>query len=291
MIDDIKESDMDSNLLKVFVAVAHTKSISLAARELKFSQSNVTARIKQLEKNVGHTLFHRIPKGVLLSTAGEKLFSYAQEIVKKTEEAISIMKNLEHQSSLRVGSTESNAVVRIVPFLLNLHNDHPKMQLELLTGTTQEVTKMILDYKVDIAFISGNPINDELMVLNKFEEDIIIVEPKNENIPDALLLFKKGCMYDSFVQDYYKNQGMENQKTLEFGSYETILGCVKAGMGRSLLPLSIVEKLGYENDINIIELDKKTANIPTCMVCRRDYIPKISDYLKQMNFEPKETNI
>ena len=291
MIDDIKESDMDSNLLKVFVAVANTKSISLAARELKFAQSNVTARIKQLEKNVGHTLFHRIPKGVLLTTAGEKLFSHAQEIVKKTEEAISVMKNLEHQSSLRVGSTESNAVVRIVPFLLNLHNDHPKMQLELLTGTTQEVTKMILDYKVDIAFISGIPQNEELMILNKFEEDIVIVEPKSENIPDVLLLFKKGCMYDSFVQDYYKNQGQNEHKTLEFGSYETILGCVKAGMGKSLLPLSIVEKLSYENDLKIIELDKQTANIPTCMVCRKDYIPKISDYLKQMNFEPKKTNI
>ena len=273
---------MDSNLLKVFVTVANTNSISLAAKELKFAQSNVTARIKQLEKNIGHDLFHRIPKGVLLTTAGEKLFSYATEIVNKTEEAISFMKNIEHQSSLRVGSTESNAVVRIVPFLVNLHNDYPNTQLELLTGTTAEVTKMILEYKVDIAFISGNPQNEELIVLNKFEEDIVIVEPKNEEAPDVLLLFKKGCMYDSFVKDYYKSQGNNEHKTLEFGSYETILGCVKAGMGKSLLPLSIVEKLGYENDLKIIELDKKIANIPTCMVCRSDYIPKISDYLKEL---------
>jgi DNA-binding transcriptional LysR family regulator len=282
MMGYIKESDMDSNLLKVFISVANTNSISLAARELKFAQSNVTARIKQLEKNIGHTLFHRIPKGVILTTAGEKLFTYANEIVKKTEEAILVMKNLEKQSSLRVGSTESNAVVRIVPFLLNLHNDHPNMQLELLTGTTAEVTKMILDYKVDIAFISGNPKHSELMVLNQFEEDIVIVEPKSKNVPDVLLLFKKGCMYDSFVKDYYHKQGQNEHKTLEFGSYETILGCVKAGMGKSLLPLSIVQKLDYEDDLNIIELDKKTANIPTTMVCRVDNIPKINEYLEQM---------
>ncbi len=273
---------MDSNLMKVFVAVANTNSISLAAKELKFAQSNVTARIKQLEKNIGHTLFHRIPKGVILTTAGEKLFSYANDIVKKTEEAISVMKNLEKQSSLRVGSTESNAVVRIVPFLLNLHNDHPNIQLELQTGTTAEVTKMILDYKVDIAFISGDPEHNELMVLNEFEEDIVIVEPKSQNVPDVLLLFKKGCMYDSFVKEYYKTKGQNEHKTLEFGSYETILGCVKAGMGKSLLPLSIVEKLGYENDLKIIELDKQTANIPTCMVCRVDNIPKINEYLTNM---------
>ncbi len=41
---------MDSNLLKVFISVANTKSISAGAKELGFTQSNVTLRIKQLEK-------------------------------------------------------------------------------------------------------------------------------------------------------------------------------------------------------------------------------------------------
>ena len=63
---------MDSNLLKVFVAVANNKSISLGAKELDFTQSNVTLRIKQLEKNIGYSLFHRIPKGVKLTHEGEK---------------------------------------------------------------------------------------------------------------------------------------------------------------------------------------------------------------------------
>ena len=58
---------MDSNLLKVFLAVSNNKSISLAAKELKCAQSNVTSRIKQLEKNLGFSLFHRVPKGVILT--------------------------------------------------------------------------------------------------------------------------------------------------------------------------------------------------------------------------------
>jgi len=273
---------MDSNLLKVFVEVAKVKSISLAARELQFAQSNVTARIKQLEKNVGHSLFHRIPKGVILTTAGEKLYAYAVEIVKKTEEAISFMKNIEEQSSLRVGSTESNAVVRIVPFLLNMHKEFPKIQLELFTGTTEEVTKMVVDYKVDIAFVSGDPQSSELMVLNEFEENIVIVEPKNRMVPNVLLLFKKGCRYDAFVQEYYRQQGNDNYKVLEFGSYETILGCVKAGMGKTLLPLSVVKKLGYEEDLHIVKLDVSVASIHTHMVCRKDYVPQISKYLENI---------
>ena len=48
---------MDSNLLKVFVAVADEKSVTLGAKRLGFAQSNVTSRIKQLEKSVGGILF------------------------------------------------------------------------------------------------------------------------------------------------------------------------------------------------------------------------------------------
>lgn len=55
-------------------------------------------------------------------------------------------------------------------------------------------------------------------------------------------------------------------------------------MGKTLLPTNLVEKLGFINEVKITKLDKKTAYIPTCLVCRRDYIPKISDYLVNMNF-------
>jgi len=61
---------MDSNLLRVFVEVAKEQSISKAATNLNFAQSNVTSRIKQLEKSINTLLFHRVPKGVVLSKEG-----------------------------------------------------------------------------------------------------------------------------------------------------------------------------------------------------------------------------
>ena len=275
---------MDSNLLKVFISVANNKSISLGAKELGFTQSNVTLRIKQLEKNIGYSLFHRIPKGVLLTQEGEKLYKHAVEIVRKVEDAILDVQNEQEQKKLIVGSTDCNAAVRISSFLVKLHEDYPNLQLELLTGTTRDVTKMILDYKVDIAFISGEPKHDELMVLKKYEEEIAILEQKDENSQNIVLSFKEGCAYDEFLKSYYEKKGEVIEKSLSFGSLETILACVKAGMGKTLLPTNLVDKLGYNEDLKITKLDKKTAYIPTCLVCRKDYIPKISEYLKQMEF-------
>ena len=275
---------MDSNLLKVFVAVANNKSISLGALELGFAQSNVTSRIKQLEKSIGLTLFHRIPKGVILTPEGEKLFKHAVEIVHKVENAVLDMQNIQEQKKLIVGSTDCNAAVRISTFLVKIHKDYPNTQLELLTGTTRDIIQLILNYKVDIAFVSGEPLNDELIILKKYEEEIAILEPKDTNAPNVILSFKEGCAYDEFLKNHYKRKGEIIEKSLAFGSLETILACVKSGMGKTLLPTNLVEKLGYIEDLKITKLDKKTAYIPTCLVCRKDSIPKISEYLKKMEF-------
>jgi LysR family transcriptional regulator, cell division regulator len=273
---------MDLNLLKVFISVANKKSISLASTELKCAQSNVTSRIKQLEKSIGLSLFYRIPKGVILTEHGEKFYPKALEIIHKMEEAMISLAQDEEISHLKVGSTECNAFVRISPFLIKLHEDFPKMQLELFTGTTKSVTEQILDYQIDIAFISGEPKSDKLIILRKIEEEIAILEPNIEDIPNVTLTFKDGCAYDEFLKKYYKEKGIFVEKNLSFGSLETILSCVKVGMGKTLLPMSIVKKMGYDKDIKITMLDKKEANIPTCLVCRKDYIPSISEYLKKL---------
>ena len=275
---------MDSNLLKVFVAVANNKSISLGAAELGFAQSNVTSRVKQLEKSLDCKLFHRVPKGVVLTFEGEKLYKHAIEIVKKVEDAVFDMKNIKEQKKLIVGSTDCNAAVRISSFLMQLHKDFPSMQMELLTGTTRDMIELILNYKVDIAFVSGEPKNDELIVLKKYEEEIAILEPKEENTPNVILSFKEGCAYDEFLKDYYIKKGEHIEKSLSFGSLETILACVKSGMGKTLLPTNLVEKLGFINDVKVTKLNKKTAYIPTCLVCRRDYVPKIASYLQELEF-------
>ncbi|OWT73871.1 hypothetical protein CEY04_09855 [Achromobacter sp. HZ28] len=53
--------------------VAHAKSLSKAAIKLSTTQSNVTARIKQLEEQLGAQLFSRHSRGVALTAAGEVL--------------------------------------------------------------------------------------------------------------------------------------------------------------------------------------------------------------------------
>jgi LysR family transcriptional regulator, cell division regulator len=71
---------MDSPDLKVFETVARTGSITKAALQLHTVQSNVTARVRLLEHELGVPLFQRHSRGVTLTAAGRELLPYATRI-------------------------------------------------------------------------------------------------------------------------------------------------------------------------------------------------------------------
>jgi len=53
-------------------------------------------------------------------------------------------------------------------------------------------------------------------------------------------------------------------------------------MGKAILPRTVVEKLGYIDKLKTTVIDNDILEIPTFLVCRKENIPKISDYLKSI---------
>ena len=84
---------MESNELKIFMAVAQEGSITKAAQRLGYVQSNVTARIQLLESEVNTKLFYR-QHGMLLTPMGEKLVTYAEQILHLLDEADKTLNDL-----------------------------------------------------------------------------------------------------------------------------------------------------------------------------------------------------
>ncbi len=273
---------MDSSLLRVFVAVANEKSVSLGAQQIKLSQSNVTLRIKQLEKNLGYSLFHRVPKGVILTKEGKKLYPYALEIVKKVEEAELYMRNISHQETLKIGTSQANAAIRLLPFIENLRKKYPQMELEFFTSGTPQVITELLDYKVDIAFITGNPNHKDILVLNKFNDDLYLVESKNKKVQNCLIGYRQNSTHFKYLENYTKNKENIDFSTLIIQNYEVMLGCVQSGMGKAFLSKKIIDKYGYANKLKLTKLEDNECDLETHLVCRKDYIPMIVKYLKSV---------
>lgn len=270
---------MESSLLKVFVAVSNNKSISLGAKSLAFTQSNVTLRIKQLEKDLGYSLFHRVPSGVILTKEGEKLYPLAVDIVKKVEEANLKMKNITHQEILRIGSGQANVALRLLSFMNKISTKYSDIKLEFYINANPQILEKLLTYKLDIAFITGEPEHKDLSILNSFDDDLFLIESKQKIDTKCLIGYKKDSSHYKFLLKHMKETSTEDFKSMFIENYEVMLGCVKSGMGKAYISKKIIEKYNYLNDLNLIKLENEPK---TYLVCRKDYKPMISSYLRRI---------
>ena len=99
---------MDAADLRIFEAVARLGGMHKAAAELNTVQSNVTARIRVLEEELGLALFRRHSRGVVLTHAGQRLLPYAIKIAAiLTEAKRAVMDSDEPSGPLAIGSLET----------------------------------------------------------------------------------------------------------------------------------------------------------------------------------------
>lgn len=270
---------MEISELKIFLAVAQKGSISKAADELHCVQSNVTARVKQLEERLGVTLFHRKSKGVTLTSSGHLLLDYAERIIRLAREAQeAVSSQVEPKGRLLIGSMETTAAVRLPPLLAAYHRAFPKVELNLVTGPSEESLRRLLDFQIDGAFIAGEIVNEGVVANKTFEEELVLVAPPDtpslEQIDNLkILVFRAGCSYRAHLEAWLRKTGRLPYQVMEFGSIEGIIGCIAAGMGISILPRSFVERPQYQNNCSLHSLPRGTGTMTTWFVHRSQEKP------------------
>ncbi len=83
---------MEIRNLQTFVMAASLLNFTQTAKELGYSQSNISMQIQQLEEEVGAKLFDRIGRSVSLTQQGQDLLPYAQQIVSLSEQMSNALK-------------------------------------------------------------------------------------------------------------------------------------------------------------------------------------------------------
>lgn len=270
---------MDAGDLRVFEAVARLGAMNRAADELHTVQSNVTARIRQIEAELGTALFERHSRGVVPTAAGRRLLPYAERVRLLLAEARRAVKDDgEPAGSLAIGSLETTAGLRLPPLLAQYAAAYPAVDLSLVTGTTAALVKEVLDHRLDGAFVCGPVEHDELVEERVFREELVALTSPRIASLDALfgerdlkiIVFRIGCSYRQRLEAILAERGLIVTRSLEFGTIEGILGCVAAGIGVSLLPRAIVAEAAREGRIALHALPPAQAQVDTVFVRRRD---------------------
>lgn len=259
--------------LEIFQTVAKKGSITEAAKELNYVQSNITARIQKLEAKLNTPLFHRHRRGMSLTPEGKKLMQYSEKILALTKEMKQAIEcGGEPSGILAIGTVET--VIHLPKILAAFIQKYPNVDLSLVTGVTEALEEAVLNYELDGAFVSEADFHPDIEAYEVFEEELVIISHQQITSPDELsmqpfLSFSKGCGYRARLEAWYKDQNIV-PKMMEFGTLETILRSVVAGLGITFVPRSSVAPLIENGLVYCHALPGKYSKLKTMFIRRKD---------------------
>jgi DNA-binding transcriptional LysR family regulator len=270
---------MDAADLRVFQSVADTGSMNKAALELNTVQSNVTARIKALEDEVGFTLFERTNRGVTLTAAGRRLLPYATRAARLLDDARRAVADDGNPSgALVVGSLETTAALRLSPILAEFAATYPAVDLSLRTGTSCELVDHVLDRSLEGAYVCGPVDHPDLLVEPFFHEELVILTAPTVTDFEVLatqpnlkiIVLKAGCSYRLQLEAMLARRGIVGVRQLEFGTLETIISCVSAGLGVTLLPRALLGSVWEQGRVRVHPLPDSEKWVETLFIQHRE---------------------
>ncbi|MGE0878024.1 MAG: LysR family transcriptional regulator [Acidimicrobiia bacterium] len=175
---------MDLRQLHALIAVGEQGSFSAAAKALFTVQSNVSAHIARLERELGVTLVDRL-RGTL-TAEGELVVDRARRV---EHELTSMRTDLasfgaELTGEVRLGVIGTTARWLIPRVLTEMREAHPKVRNIVVEGNTTSLMPQLLSAQVDMAVVNL-PIDDaELIIEPLFDEDLVLIAPADHPLAD-----------------------------------------------------------------------------------------------------------
>ena len=283
---------MEVTDITFFLAVAEAGGISHASKKLHTVQSNISTRIKSLEDELGVELFRRHARGVTLTNAGQAFLPFAERMTALMREAAQVVGNeAEPTGTLAIGAMETTAGLRLPDILAAYATHCPRVDFTLATATTAELTEMVLDHRLDGAFVCGPVDHEELTEDLVFVEELVLVTGQRHadlttvfDTPQRMLVLRTGCAYRARLEQMFADHDITHPQILEFGSLEGILGCVAAGMGATLLPVGVVTASPSAARLRIHHLPAIQARAETMFIRRADSAssPAMSQFMRHI---------
>lgn len=241
---------MNLDDLDIFRCVVREGGVTRAAGRLHRVPSNVTTRIKQLEARLGVALFQRQGRGLALTEPGRALLGHAERLLQMADAAEQELRSGSVRGVLRLGSLESAAGARLPPVLSAFHARHPEVSIELQTGTTGALLRLLERHEVEAAFVSEPFEPGRLNTLPAFTESLVLITALGAPAPRraadlagrTLVAFPAGCSYRRRLAEWLAAEGVAPGRILELGSYHAIVACVAAGTGVGILPVELLDQ-------------------------------------------------
>jgi len=275
---------MDLQVLRFFVTVAQEGGFTAASERLHYAQSNLSTRIRQMEEELGETLFYRNKRGVTLTAKGELFYEYANRILNMSEEAMTAMRDMDHaRGSLTIGAIEATALGDLPKLFADYHKEYPDVKLSLTADLNDVFADKVLNREIDGAFVAESPQRTELEEIFIKKEKLVFVASAQEQASDLwellktapIITFPEGSIFRRRLELLLASHGnLSPAQMIILNSLGAQLVNISSGLGIGYLPESITESFTSQGLMKKYELEDKDrlSELDITFIYRRDHI-------------------
>ncbi|GFE76999.1 LysR family transcriptional regulator [Novosphingobium sp. TCA1] len=237
---------LDPRLLRSFVAIVDTGHFTRAAERLGMTQSTISQQLGRLEESAGHPLIDRAARPVRPTAMGERLLGHARRILQLDAEAQSLLKDPAGTAAISIGVPEDLATRSMAQGLARFAASNSRIRLDVVTGLSRDLASRYRQGEFDIVVVKEDQPAPDCRAsfpepLGWFAAPEGAVEMCD---PLPLVTFPVGGLYRETMFRELEAAGLRWYVAFSGSSLQSVLAAVSAGMGLSLLPLSVTPGQG-----------------------------------------------
>jgi DNA-binding transcriptional LysR family regulator len=244
--------------LRIFWAVAHSPSLTRAAKQLGLTQPSLSQQIAKLESSLGGKLFDRVNNQLVITDAGRFLLRKAERILAEADEAVAGLAEFQlgRRGRLAVGALASLGRCLLPEAYRIASARMPKLELDIHELAPGEAIEQLYGRNLQIAVISAYSIANNRISFNKIElgsDPYVLAVPRGLDLATARSLeeldeparavmsrcieFNFGNQHNQRVEDWYRRHLGRFEPVARCRTYEAALAMVEHGIGVALVPL------------------------------------------------------
>ncbi|TDV25558.1 DNA-binding transcriptional LysR family regulator [Paraburkholderia caballeronis] len=224
--------NLDIGLVRAFVAVAESGSMTAAANALYVTQGAVSQQIKRLEASFGCSLFTRDARRIELSPVGERFLGQARQLLRLNDEILAEMNERPLHGPLRIGVPYDLMGPYFATIIKAFSDTHPHVEISLVCGTSPELADAIHGGTLDLAVVeepAGVSADACLRV-----EPLVWVGARgggaHRKRPLPLSMVAESCAFRPVVLAALDERGIRWRTVFESGGIEATTATVRSGL-------------------------------------------------------------
>lgn len=289
---------------QTFYQVARYHGFTQAAAATHASQPNLTRTVKNLERELGCTLFVRSKKGVKLTPEGEKLYIHAAAAVEHLETAeaeIAADRGLA-AGYVNIAATEVALRCALLPVLKQFRQQYPGAHVRVINSNTPQAVDNLTDGLADLAIVT-TPLEENRSIVSRkirsMQEVPVCSIAFAARLSNTVTLEELsrypiiglGAHTGSFefFANVFAEKGLEFKPEIEASTADQIMPMIESDLGIGFVPAEFLEHSTDRERLRVLRLDTDLPSRSICMLKRRhDTLSLAAKTLEKMLLDTSE---